>query len=160
MDFIYQNWKDIILFITFLALIQQLYHSRKSVDLSIEANKLSLESFRQDITIRQIEQLPKHGFIISSQVTLSAYISEINIIITILKDIVNDPINEQHLLSVSEHWRDTKRLVHKSDFKPQWLDVIDLSAAQYYYNLIGNLKSFRSQDKSFNEGFAKDLLQV
>ncbi len=157
-EFTSENWKDLIIFITFIALFFQLRSNQKSIKLSMEGNELTKKVLKKDIQIREIELMPKTHFIIQSQVMLEWYIKDINEIASILEKIKKNPDNSDLIDKISKFHRDKEWLLIKHENKPVWIDEIELSATQYYYNLISCMKSFKTWNSEFNKSFSEDMI--
>ena len=159
LDFVCKYWRDFIIFITFVALLQQLKDNTKAIKISTESNNLTKETIKRDIQIKELELMNKKNFIIHTQVMLEKYIKEIDEIIKLLEKINNQPNNDELIDNISKYYRDKKWLLIKHDNKPIWIDEIEISATQYYYNLISCMNSFEKWKLEFNKNFSESSIE-
>ena len=142
-------------FIALCIVAYQTHLNRKSIDL---ANR-SIDDAKKT---RQIQMLPRAGFILESKYHLEKYIAEIDGISGDLERAVNSR-NEDLLKEITSRVIDSpKGLVDKYFYKhgPTWLSEIWLAGAQYYYDFHAPAKSLWDERESKARwGLASDILQ-
>ncbi len=143
--------------LTFVALIVVLYQT-KLTRRSLEA---AIQSYEQDKRVRQIESLPKIYFVIDAQVTIEKWISDYEQIIIDLKTALRMN-NDDILRKLSSKGLATpKNLVNKYMYEnaPQWVSVLLMTAAQYYFDRMAPLLYVWDANKKVgNYSLASELL--
>ena len=133
------------------------YQQNKNSEETIKDTKKSID---QEIINRQLSLLPKLHYIIDVRTELESYLSDLK---KIKNDLERSIQNKDHniLKKVSNsHIMEPEDLdIVESFFKtmPEWLQEIQISGCQYYYNLMCNLKFLYKNEKG-DLSFAETVL--
>ncbi len=132
------SWATIIsTVLTLVTLGVVLYQTR----LTRQSLESAIKSYEQDKRVRQIESLPKIYFVIDAQVTIEKWINDYEQIIADLKTAVKTN-DDEILRKLSTKGLSTpKNLVKKYIYEnaPQWISVLLMTAAQYYFDRMAPL---------------------
>lgn len=155
MNWLLKNWKDIVIFTTFLALLYQLWCNTKAINLNTEANELTKKMILKNTQIRELELMPKKYFIMNTQGKLETYLKEIKGVIYTLEKIKKTPDNDNLVEEIYKYHREKEGLLKKHKNTPVWLTEIEEAATQYYIVIVWN---FSKLDSRISKRFAEDMI--